>query len=222
MQPNVLCAPNLAKLGWLTHGFGFRDTVYPAGITTVHQIHSCLVVHVAGAGGDRIAEADALVSGRAGMLVGVRTADCVPVLLADTRTRAVSAVHAGWRGSAGGIVGAALQEMESRFCTRPADVVAAVGPSIGVCCYEVGPEVARQFGTWYPELEYATVPSKIDLQAVNAHQLRAAGVTDVWESGECTQCATARYFSYRREKEHAGRMVSYIGTVDGTVAARTA
>ena len=146
------------------------------------------------------------------MLVGVRTADCVPVLLADTRTHAVSAVHAGWRGTAGGIISMALRRMEEQFGTRPTDVVAAVGPSIGLCCYEVGPEVARQFGTWRPELEQATSATRIDLQSINADQLRSDGVTDIWVSGECTQCETARYFSYRREREQAGRMLSYIGT----------
>ncbi len=212
MQPNVLTTPNLAKLGWLTHGFGFRDTVYPPGITTVHQIHSCAVISVVGPGGDRLAEADGLVCGEGGLLVGVRTADCVPVLLADTRTQAVAAVHAGWRGTAGGIISVALRKMEEQFGTRPADVLAAVGPSIGLCCYEVGPEVARQFATWRPELEHATVPTKIDLQTINADQIRSVGVTGIWVSRECTQCETARYFSYRREREQAGRMLSYIGT----------
>ncbi len=211
-RPNGLTAPNLAALEWLEHGFGFRDTEYPAGITTVRQIHSCAVVHADGVGGDKIADADALVTAQSGMLVGIRTADCVPVLLADRRTRAVSAIHAGWRGTAGQIVLAALEQMAAKFGTRSADVVAAVGPSIGRCCYEVGPEVARQFGTWFPDLEQAAGPTKIDLQSINAAQLKAAGVSDVWVSGECTQCAVDRYFSFRREKEKAGRMLSFIGT----------
>jgi polyphenol oxidase len=160
-------------------------------------------------GGDRFSEGDGLVTNTPGMLVGVRTADCVPILIADERTRAVASVHAGWRGTAQNIVGAAVRELITRFGSKAEDLHAAVGPSIGPCCYEVGVEVARQFDT--PEPEGDT--RKIDLPGINEIQLRDAGVTDVWVARECTFCESGKYYSFRREKEQAGRMMSFVGQI---------
>lgn len=215
----MITAPNLSELSWLSHGFGDRDSVYPGQITTARQIHSCIVLEVGGAGGDRIADGDGLVTGQPGMLVGVRTADCVPILLADRVRRVVSAVHAGWRGTAAGIAGEAVLLMEEKFGTRPGDVVAAIGPSIGGCCYEVGADVARHFGTWLPDLEQtATVGfdggperARVDLKTVNRLQLQQLGIQNVWVSPNCTYCCSG-FYSFRRDKEQAGRMISYIGT----------
>lgn len=207
-------APNLAKLEWLRHGFGLRTTEPPAGAATLRQIHSGVVVEAPEGAGDRFAEGDAIVSAGAGAVIGIRTADCVPILLADRRTRAVACIHAGWRGTAEAIVAGALREMERRYGTAAGDVCAAVGPGIGVCCYEVGPEVARRFGTWAPELTQTETARRIDLPRINELQLAAAGVRDVWQAGECTFCSADRYFSFRREGERAGRMLSYIGRVE--------
>ena len=207
----MLTAPNLSAYPWLLHGFGQRDSVYPAGITTVKQIHSDITVE-ATLRGCAASEGDALVSNNPGIVVGIRTADCVPILLADRKTHAVASIHAGWRGSARNIVGAAVQELISRYGSAPEDLAAAIGPAIGPCCYEVGPDVARQFTFWLPEAGSAVSPTHLDLAAVNERQLQLAGVTDIWKAGACTYCEADRYFSFRREKEQAGRMVSYIGT----------
>jgi YfiH family protein len=209
----VLKAPNLTRFDWLIHGFGLRDSAYPPGITTVKQIHSGLVVE---AGGEGAAEAhapqaDAIVTRKADLLIGVRTADCVPILIADERTRAVASIHAGWRGTAQNIAAAAVRELITRYGSRPADLHAAIGPAIGPCCYEVGPEVAGRFVRWSPELERKTEPASLNLPGINDIQLREAGVGDVWQAGECTFCAPERFFSFRREKERAGRMLSFIG-----------
>src|SRR5580658_1255261 len=134
----MIQAPNFLDLDWLDHGFGMRDSVLPEGIRTVKQIHSSVVLDA----GAAATEGDALVSDRAGVLVGVKAADCVPILLVDISTPAVAAVHAGWRGSAENIVAAAVRRMAALWKTRPENLRAAIGPSIGVCCYEVGPEVA--------------------------------------------------------------------------------
>ena len=155
-------------------------------------------------------EGDALISDQAGVSVGVKTADCVPILLVDPSIPVVAAIHAGWRGSAENIAAAAVREMAARWKTRPENLRAAIGPSIGVCCYEVGAEVARRFERWIPDVEQQG-PVHLDLPAVNETQLRAAGVADIWKSGECTFCAADRFFSFRREREQAGRMVSFIG-----------
>jgi polyphenol oxidase len=205
----MILAPNFSGLEWLEHGFGLRGSVLPAGIRTVKQIHSNLVIDAAGLDPD--CQGDALVSNEPGVLVGVKTADCVPVLLVDTSTRAVAAVHAGWRGSAANIVSAAVREMSARWNTRPENLRAAIGPSIGVCCYEVGADVARHFGTWIPEMETVHEPIHLDLQTVNERQLRELGVVDIWKSGECTFCRAERFFSFRRERAQAGRLISFIG-----------
>jgi YfiH family protein len=89
--------------------------------------------------------ADALITIARGILLSVQTADCVPIILVDTRRRAIAAIHAGWRGTLARIVQKTLGKMLMSFGTRPADVIAAMGPSIGPCCYEVGPEVAQAF-----------------------------------------------------------------------------
>jgi YfiH family protein len=118
-------------------------------LVTLRQFHSD-VVHVAGAPCAEAPKADALITATPGMLLGVQTADCVPILLADTRRRVVAAIHAGWRGTLARIAIKTLGRMTMEFGTRPRDVVAALGPAIGRCCYEVGPEVAQAFAAQFP------------------------------------------------------------------------
>ena len=103
----------------------------------------------------------------AGCLVGVKTADCLPILLVDERHRAVAAVHAGWRGSVSRIVQKAIQAMTARWGTHPDDLHAALGPAIGSCCYEVGPEVAIQFAELFPERRDLDQRAHIDLEDAN-------------------------------------------------------
>ncbi len=109
------------------------------GLVRMRQVH-CADVFVAEKGVQTpfFAEADIAVSDHPSLALSVRTADCVPILLADRRGSAVAAVHAGWRGTAAGAAMVAVRALASRFGTKPGDVVAAVGPSIGPCCYEVG------------------------------------------------------------------------------------
>ncbi len=208
----MIKAPNFADLDWLDHGFGLRDSLPPDHIRTVKQIHSGVVLYASDddASGD-VKEGDALISDRAGVAVGVKTADCVPVLLVDPVVRAVAAIHAGWRGTAENIVSSAVRELVARCTSDPQNIRAAIGPSIGACCYEVGVDVARRFGKWIPGLENAQRPVHLDLPAINRMQLEEAGVNNVWISGECTFCAAQRFFSFRREREQAGRMISFIG-----------
>jgi YfiH family protein len=205
----MLKAANLARFPWLEHGFGFRDTAYPDPIATLKQIHSSRVLEAHAPAADRFAEGDALVTNVSGLRVGVRTADCVPILIVDERTRAVSAVHAGWRGTAENIVSQAVNEMTTRYGSRRGDLHAAIGPSIGPCCYEVGPEVASRF-----DRRHRDANPCLDLPAINQKQLTDAGVIDIWIARECTFCDSLRYFSFRREKEEAGRMISFIGVRD--------
>jgi hypothetical protein len=200
----LITAPNLG-FSWLAHGFGLRDSAPPAGLTTVRQVHSARVLDACGKKGEQIGDGDAIISSEPGVGIGIRTADCVPILVVDPTTRNIACVHAGWRGTAANIVGETVDALRSRGC-RPSDLHVAIGPSIGSCCYEVGADVARQFGQWRSNDDSLT----LDLPAINEVQLNAAGVREIWKSGECTYCQPARFFSFRREKEQAGRMLSFV------------
>ena len=194
----------LSELGWVDHGFGTRlDPISQDQMASLRQIHSAavLVTDCAGCAG----EGDALATNRPSVRVSVRTADCFPILLADPRNRAVAVVHAGWRGTAARIVVNTLSKMQAQFGTDAGEVCAAIGPGIGVCCYQVGGEVARQFG-----LQEA---GRIDMAAANRRQLISAGVqaAHVQVIGGCTRCDRGQFHSFRRDKEQAGRMVSFIG-----------
>jgi YfiH family protein len=122
-------------------------------LVTLRQFHSD-VIHIAAPDADashgQAPRADALAARAPGLLLAVQTADCVPILLADTRLRVVAAIHAGWRGTLARIAVKTLGRMRMEFGTRPHDVVAALGPAIGRCCYEVGSDVARSFAAQFP------------------------------------------------------------------------
>ena len=204
---SVLTSPLLDQLGWVEHGFGTRHSaVTQDGMASLKQIHSN-VAHVADRLTGCVGEGDALLTDNAGLTVSVRTADCYPILLADPEHHAVAAIHAGWRGTEAGIVGEAIGRMRNVYGSRAEALYAAIGPGIGVCCYEVGEEVARKFG-----MESA---GRLDLAAENRRQLIAAGLPEAQISTVtgCTYCNADRFFSYRREGEHAGRMISFIRLV---------
>jgi YfiH family protein len=203
----LIRAPHL-EFDWLTHGFGTRDSVAPAELTTAKQIHSALVLDACGRRGEQIGEGDAIVSAEPGVAIGIRTADCVPLLFADPETRVVACAHAGWRGTAANIAAATVERMRMLGCD-PANIVAAIGPSIGPCCYEVDAATAQRFDRWRTATPGKEKPH-LDLPAINERQLMEAGVLRIWKSGECTYCRADRYFSFRREKEQAGRMLSFV------------
>jgi YfiH family protein len=201
----ILCSPILESLGWLEHGFGTRKArLSQERMASLRQIHSSLV-HIAEGPGSQ-GEGDALISNLPGVALSIRTADCFPILLADTRTHAIAAIHAGWRGTASNILEAALSAMHGEYKTDPSDVIAAIGPGIGACCYEVGPEVALRFGRDGGHVH-------LDLVQENVRQLIAGGMDpgriDITAS-TCTRCDPQRFHSYRREGDRAGRMISYI------------
>lgn len=118
-------------------------------LITLRQFHSDVIYLAAGSSG-QAPKADALITNTPGLLLGVQTADCVPILLADKRRHVVAAIHAGWRGTLARIATKTLGRMSMEFGTEPRDVVAALGPAIGRCCYEVGPEVAQAFSAQFP------------------------------------------------------------------------
>ena len=193
----------LNTLPGFVHCFGTRTPApLPDSVSTLKQIHSNLALLTDQPG--VLGEGDALITNRPGLALSIRTADCYPILLADVRNRAVAAIHAGWRGTAAQIVIGTLEKMKVEFGTEPFYVSAAIGPGIGVCCYEVGEDVSRQFG-------FAN-RTHLDLLSENRKQLEKAGVSprNIQALGVCTYCDAERFFSYRREKEKAGRMTSFI------------
>ena len=200
---SFLTSSILDQLSWLEHGFGTRSSaVDQDSMASLKQIHSSVVfaADCVGCAG----EGDALVSREPGLAVSIRTADCFPILLADPVTRSVAAVHAGWRGTAASVVISSLGRMQSEFGTYPRDVYAAIGPGIGSCCYEVGLEVAERFGK--------REPGRLDLAAENRVQLLAAGLhpDHIDAVGGCTFCKPGQFFSWRRDHDRAGRMISFI------------
>jgi YfiH family protein len=191
----------------------------------VSQVHGRTVLHVAGGPVATGAEADAIVSTVPGRVIVVRVADCVPILLADTRRRVVAAVHAGWRGTCAGIAQETVKAIEA-LGIPPTDLVAALGPSIGPCCYHVDARVRTSFlGGTSASAEASARPDAaawftesgegrwlLDLWKANVDQLESAGVPagSISLAGVCTADNLDRCFSYRAEGPGGGRMVAAI------------
>lgn len=208
----VLSSPLLAQFSWLSHGFGTRHAALTQeSMASLQQIHSSITL-VADRPRGCAGTGDGLIADQPGVTVSVRTADCFPILLADTRRRVVAAVHAGWRGTVSRVVVETLEKMHARFGTDPADVWAAIGPGIGVCCYEVGADVASLLGVNSRDER----SHYVDLATANRRQLVSAGVqeTQIEMPSACTFCDAGQFHSYRRDRERAGRQISFIGVLN--------
>lgn len=206
---SVFESPLLLTIPGIRHGFASRAAEsWPAEYTAVRQVHSAEVLQAEGKSG-LIGSADGLVTNEPGQWIGVRTADCVPVLIAHTKGAAIAAVHAGWRGTADWIVRRAVEKLTEAYGCRASELAAAIGPCIGKCCYEVGAEVSHRFRQLFPEERDL---SRIDLAEANRRQLIEAGLCDdlIDVSRLCTKCHPESLHSYRRDKDQSGRMVSAI------------
>jgi len=220
-----LTSPLLAGLPGLVHGFGQRvpgtravareaaqDAFAGAGkVFFLRQVHGCAVVTPPWT---EPPDADASFTNEAGALLAIETADCLPVLIVDPRKRRVAAAHAGWRGTVARVAQEAVRALE-RGGSDPQDLLAAVGPAIGPCCYEVGPEVEEAFGPAEAGF-FVPGPSSrkhLDVAAANRAQLEAAGVkaANIDSLNLCTRCRGDLFFSYRRDGANAGRMISVVG-----------
>ncbi|MBL8915645.1 MAG: peptidoglycan editing factor PgeF [Archangium sp.] len=184
---------------------------------TVKQVHGDRVVSAAEAKSDT--EADALITRVPNTAVGVRTADCLPVLLEDRRTGAVAAVHAGWRGVIAQIVARAIKELIGDE-GKPGDVHAAIGPCIQKCCFEVDGDLPERFSTAFGQdvvIAGSGGAGKTKLDLVRAVQvtLERAGIPSdhVASLPQCTMCDT-RFFSHRRDQGITGRHLSFIRSAD--------
>jgi polyphenol oxidase len=197
----------LDKAGF-AHAFPTRDAcdgellsaLGALAVIQVKQVHGARALRAAEAEGQ---EADALVAGGAGMAVGVRVADCVPVLVADEASGGVAAIHAGWRGVVAGVVGAGIELL------GPGKLVAAIGPCIGACCFEVGADVAERIGF---VVHRKGDKAYVDLRAAVRAQLRARGLDDrrIEDVPGCTKHEPELFHSYRRDGAGSGRMLAAI------------
>jgi YfiH family protein len=194
------------------------DAVGAAEVATLTQVHGRAVATAQKAMGRP--EADVLVGEDPDVALAVRAADCVPLLIADRATGAVAAVHAGWRGTAAGAATAAVDALSGGFRSRPQDLVAAIGPSIGACCYQVGSELVDAFAAagyerylvdrWFSTPREGGL--RLDVAGANRDQLVLAGVPEeqIHVAGLCTAMHLGVLTSFRAEKEKAGRIAGVI------------
>ena len=194
----------------------------------VRQVHGAAVVRLdaPAPSGSPPPEADAVITCAPGLAACVSIADCVPILLADPRSGAVAAVHAGWRGTLARAAAAAVQALAREAAARPVDLLAVVGPSIGPCCYVISPELAARFDaelgpgltTEAGRAAGAEATPRLDLWAANQRVLAAAGVPPehVESLCRCTSCEVRSFFSHRRDGGLTGRQVAFIAPPDPT------
>jgi YfiH family protein len=204
---------------WLTLAQALNKDANADAIVRLRQVHCADVFEASRArlSTTRNTEwptADIAISDDPTLVLTVRAADCVPVLLADRQSGAVSAIHAGWRGTAAGAVLAAVQAMTRRFGSEPRNIIAAVGPSIGPCCYAVGEELIQEF-TSHPDASrwfYRAGGLHLDLWQATHDQLERAGVAanNIHVSELCTFDHPDVFHSYRRDGKNAGRLVAAI------------
>jgi YfiH family protein len=159
--------------------------------------------------------ADAVVTRREDIVIGVRVADCVPVLIYEKKRGIIAAVHAGWRGTAAGILIKTVQVMIDRFHGSPAEMLLAIGPAIRQCSYEVDYDVMHAVTRTTGQGKYHTEKGGkyfLDLPSVNRQQALSTGVPEgqLWVSGDCTFCNPDRYYSYRYAKGTTGRQGGFI------------
>jgi YfiH family protein len=207
-------------------------------LVSLKQFHSC-VIRLFPSPAQEPPKGDGSLTITAGLLLAVQTADCVPILLVDPKKRVVAAIHAGWRGTLARIVEKGVGQMRMRFNSKPSDILAALGPAIGGCCYEVGTELVTSFSSqfanaedWFDEPRTGDEPNplqwlnmmppghqpppknvRLDLRKANVTQLLAAGLADknIYISDLCTVCHSDLLFSYRKEADRSGRLMAVVG-----------
>lgn len=220
----------LSSVPGVAHGFSDRSTSgevaaiearfgFARGIARMRQVHGSdvIVVEKGASRAPELPEGDALITVTRGVGVAVSTADCVPVLIADSGGTVACAVHAGWRGTLSRIVEKALGVIEENYDLKPSEMNAVIGPSIRDCCYEVGEEVALMFRGGFDDAdEYLTDKGAskymLDLTLANVSALRRSGVPNIEVLDICTKCRE-EFYSYRREGKGVGSQLSVVGLV---------
>lgn len=214
----------------LNFGFGLGDPdtnietnldrlSHAAGLASfphqVRQVHGSSLHWCSGKGLVHQNEADILLSNEPGTALAVRTADCLPILLAEPQSGICAAVHAGWRGTAARVVLVAVKEMQTRGAV-PERILASLGPCIGPCCFNIGKDVAERLAqsTTGAEARIRQQESLLtaDLQGINRLQLEQIGLkhSHMEQIHACTACDRKRFFSYRRDGERSGRHLAVV------------
>lgn len=160
--------------------------------------------------------ADAVLTKEKGLLLGIKVADCVPVLLYDKKKSAIGAVHAGWKGTAHQILKSIIKIMQEKFGSSAENILIAIGPSIRQCCYNVGDDVKNDVQSATGDGDYCIEKDNkqfVDLSSANIIQALSMGVLrqNIWQSGECTSCNPGKFYSYRYTKGTTGRQCGFIG-----------
>lgn len=218
-----LTHPLLEAIG-VVHGFGTIAAHEPPGLLRPRQVHGTQVVVVEQMPTPTLGDADAVLSTLPGVEVGVVTADCIPVLLADASATVVGAVHAGWRGLAAGVIECALREF-SRLGVDAKTLRAVMGPHIGPCCYEVDAPVLdamrKRFPDWRAAVHLRDTSrpdhAQLDLGLLATQELLHFGLVAKSVAqipNACTACDPTRFFSYRRDGTGAGRLLHFIAATN--------
>jgi len=222
-----LTAKPFERIPFLVHGFGTRiwtevDMDTTPGLTDFHhvslrQTHSDIIRIITKIPRGRL-EGDSLVTDRPGILLIIKTADCLPALVVDRQNRVVAAVHCGWRGMLKKILAKTLRTMHRHYDSNFASLSVVLGPCIDKACYEVGEDVLEKFANeGLPNGYFDRHPSKkekylFDIRGANRAQILALGVPEenIFSIDLCTHC-DSDLFSYRRDRDYAGRLVNFIG-----------
>ncbi len=195
----------------------FKDVFTLKNLSKNKQIHSNIVNKVDKDNIGQIIDGDAIITNEKNVPLLILTADCVPVVLVDTINKAVGLAHAGWRGTYGKICAETLQSMKENYNTKPEDVVAIIGPSIGKCCYEVSYDLVEKFSALLPNADekiYEIRDDKyyLDLWEINTQILKEFGVlkSNIINMNICTSCNCDRFFSYRKHDKTPKRIGTFI------------
>jgi YfiH family protein len=219
--------PEWEKMPFLVHGFGSKNwqladfQSHPQlrcfKLIFLRQIHSD-ILHIVDAVPEGVLSGDALLTDRPGLLLVIQTADCLPVLIVDPRTKSLAAVHCGWRSISRMLVRKVILGLEEYFRCDPSSLLVALGPCIEKDCYEVGEEVKDAFGergaaddVFFPHPQHAG-KFYLDLRAATKHQLLGGGIkaANISLIGMCTYCENF-LLSFRRSPQKIGRMISFVG-----------
>jgi YfiH family protein len=192
--------------------------VHDARIITMKQVHGDHIIQVKDRNIKEAGEADGMVTEEKRAYLGVLTADCVPILLIVPERRIAAVVHAGWRGTVAGIAAKMMQRLGEHYGVAPEQVEAALGPSIGACCYQIGEDVTKPLVEKWDGIAQSSLQTRngkqfLDLRNLNRAILERARVPteQIFQIGPCTGCATDDFFSYRKEQRETGRQISFIG-----------
>ena len=201
----------LSRIKNINYSFGDKKTKTDA--FTLNQVHGSDVVILDKVPDNIIISGDSIITNVKNFSIGVKTADCLPILLTNKNSSFVGPVHAGWRGTFYKIICKTINKIEDNFNVKPKDIVAVIGPSIADCCFEVDEDLYKRFIKNFPNFKSCFLQDeskkKIDLKRINYLLLEKMGVSEIEILNECTKC-NPNFYSYRRDKSKSQNQISKI------------